>query len=129
MAAGSKESLLRTMDAIITELEQEGLINKYFRLSSQLKEVNGPYFFANLLLTFISDTHNALMEIAKLLDEEFVNFDALDQIAIKLKGSASCIGLVCISRACANLRCGIDVKSHIGLKMKSNTSSEGYMQD
>ncbi|KAK9735024.1 hypothetical protein RND81_04G178600 [Saponaria officinalis] len=90
MAAGSKESLLRTMDAIITELEQEGLINKYFRLSSQLKEVNGPYFFANLLLTFISDTHNALMEIAKLLDEEFVNFDALDQIAIKLKGSASC---------------------------------------
>ncbi|KAK9735014.1 hypothetical protein RND81_04G177800 [Saponaria officinalis] len=66
MAAGSKESLLRTMDAIITELEQEGLINKYFRLSSQLKEVNGPYFFANLLLTFISDTHNALMEIAKL---------------------------------------------------------------
>ncbi|XP_056685013.1 uncharacterized protein [Spinacia oleracea] len=65
--AVSKEALIRTMNTIVSDLEQEGLIDNYFRMCEDLKDVNGPYYFANLLVTFIADTQNAILELTRLL--------------------------------------------------------------
>ncbi|XP_056685014.1 uncharacterized protein [Spinacia oleracea] len=87
--AVSKEALIRTMNTIVSDLEQEGLIDNYFRMCEDLKDVNGPYYFANLLVTFIADTQNAILELTRLLEQTPVNYHDLDQLAIKLRGKTS----------------------------------------
>ncbi|XP_021761326.1 uncharacterized protein LOC110726178 isoform X3 [Chenopodium quinoa] len=84
-----KEALTRSMNTIITELEQEGLIDNLMNMCYGLKDVNGPYYFANLLQTLIEDTQNAILELGRLLEQAPINFQDMDQIAIKLRGSTS----------------------------------------
>ncbi|XP_056685015.1 uncharacterized protein [Spinacia oleracea] len=114
--AVSKEALIRTMNTIVSDLEQEGLIDNYFRMCEDLKDVNGPYYFANLLVTFIADTQNAILELTRLLEQTPVNYHDLDQLAIKLRGKTSCIGACALARAWLNLREGTQNENKASLK-------------
>ncbi|XP_021761325.1 histidine-containing phosphotransfer protein 5-like isoform X2 [Chenopodium quinoa] len=106
-----KEALTRSMNTIITELEQEGLIDNLMNMCYGLKDVNGPYYFANLLQTLIEDTQNAILELGRLLEQAPINFQDMDQIAIKLRGSTSCVGICALAQKWLKFREGTQIFS------------------
>ncbi|GAB2276869.1 hypothetical protein Dimus_011580 [Dionaea muscipula] len=103
-AMALRAALIGRMQLIIMQLEQQGSLDFRFRDTIQLKEIQGPNFFANLLPTFLNDTRTALRDLTKLMEAEFLNFEAVDQVAIKLRGATASIGLCRMARSCGDLR-------------------------
>ncbi|GMG99475.1 hypothetical protein Nepgr_001315 [Nepenthes gracilis] len=103
-----KEALIERMQVIISELEEEGSLDENFRVAEDLKDVTGPYFFANLVPTFLTDTRITLRDLTRLLEEPSVDFGAVVQLAIKLRGATASIGTCSMARSCGNLRRAAD---------------------
>ncbi|MCD9561239.1 hypothetical protein HAX54_020242 [Datura stramonium] len=86
----------------IQSLEDEGLVDSFFRMVYLLKEEQGPSFFLDLVLNFSRDARIVMGDMAKALFSEssVVDFDVLNQHCIKLKGSSACIGARKVSNVC-----------------------------
>lgn len=84
----------------IQSLEDEGLVDSYFRIPYLLKEEQGPSFFLDLVLNFLRDARIVMGDMAMALELSVVDFDVLNQHCIKLKGSSACIGARKVSNVC-----------------------------
>ncbi|KAK4359768.1 hypothetical protein RND71_021997 [Anisodus tanguticus] len=98
----------------IKSLEDEGLVDCYFRLSYSMKEDHGPSFFLDLVLNFLHDARTVMQHMATALESPVVNFDVLNGHCIKLKGGSSCIGACKIAKECYVFIRAIDNKSKDG---------------
>ncbi|GAB4855057.1 hypothetical protein Ancab_023639 [Ancistrocladus abbreviatus] len=109
-----RHALIEQMEAIISELEREGSLDHHFRTSIALTDVNGRWFFANLLPTFMADTRSALRELTRHLETvpELVDFEAVMKLGIKLRGATSSIGACRMAEGCYNLRGAAAAKSY-----------------
>ncbi|XP_044462604.1 uncharacterized protein LOC123193611 isoform X2 [Mangifera indica] len=80
-----------------------GLVNPRFRMIRTLKESNGPFFFAELIPTFCSDTRTTIRELIRILEKPVVDFHILEELCMKIKGASSCIGAHQIALASGDL--------------------------
>ncbi|GAB2286938.1 hypothetical protein Dimus_021326 [Dionaea muscipula] len=101
--ASLRDALAGRMQLLVLQLEQQGSLDFRFRDTIQLKEIQGPYFFANLLPNFLSDTCETLRDLTNLVGAESMNFQAVYQAAIKLKGATASLGVCRMARSCGDL--------------------------
>uniref|UniRef100_A0A5B7AVM8 Histidine-containing phosphotransfer protein n=1 Tax=Davidia involucrata TaxID=16924 RepID=A0A5B7AVM8_DAVIN len=110
------EELNQQLLDLIKGLEQEGLVDDKFRLCHSLKEVSSPFFFAELIPTFLTDVRTVVRDMTITLDQSIMDYYVMYEYCIKLRGSATCIGACRMKIACSNLRQAIDNKSKDGLR-------------
>ncbi|KAA8534533.1 hypothetical protein F0562_032050 [Nyssa sinensis] len=120
------EELNQQLLDLIKGLEQEGLVDDKFRLCHSLKEVSSPFFFAELIPTFLTDVRTVVRDMTMALDQSVVNYPDLYEHCIKLRGSATCIGACRLKMACSNLRQAIDNKSKVGCLLALNDIKHEY---
>ncbi|XP_022893146.1 histidine-containing phosphotransfer protein 2-like isoform X1 [Olea europaea var. sylvestris] len=105
------KSLNQLLINSIGELQQQGLVDDYFRHCHSLKEENGPFFFVELIPVFLADARKVVNEMAKAIDQSLVDYNQMYVHCIKLKGSAACIGACRLRNACTYMSQAIDDKS------------------
>ncbi|KAL2549050.1 Histidine-containing phosphotransfer protein 1 [Forsythia ovata] len=110
----------------IAELQQQGLVDDYFRQCHSLKEDNGPLFFVELIPVFLADVRKVVKEMVKAIDQPLVDFNQMYVHCIKLKGSAACIGACRLRNACTYLRQAIDDKSRDRCHLALNDIKQEY---
>ncbi|KAL2525960.1 Histidine-containing phosphotransfer protein 1 [Abeliophyllum distichum] len=110
----------------IGELQQQGLVDDYFRQCHSLKEDNGPLFFVELIPVFLADVRKVVKEMVKAIDQPLVDFNQMYVHCIKLKGSAACIGACRLRNACTYLRQAIDDKSRDRCHLALNDIKQEY---
>ncbi|KAL2548965.1 Histidine-containing phosphotransfer protein 2 [Forsythia ovata] len=110
----------------IAELQQQGLVDDYFRQCHSLKEDNGPLFFVELIPVFLADVRKVVKEMVKAIDQPLVDFNQMYVRCIKLKGSAACIGACRLRNACTYLRQAIDDKSRDRCHLALNDIKQEY---
>ncbi|XWS75280.1 hypothetical protein CRYUN_Cryun01aG0072800 [Craigia yunnanensis] len=112
MAGPAREAFNRQLLDIIHSMEEEqGLVDHRFAMAHSMKETNGPFFFAALLPTFCRDSTATLRELTVALGQPVLNYHELDELCIKIKGSASCIGACRMALACCELRRAVENRS------------------
>nr|XP_009780194.1 PREDICTED: histidine-containing phosphotransfer protein 1-like isoform X3 [Nicotiana sylvestris] len=62
-----KGALVQQVLDRIQSLEDEGLVDSYFQICYSLKEDNGPYFFLELIPSFLSDARTVMRDMAEAL--------------------------------------------------------------
>ncbi|KAJ0102724.1 hypothetical protein Patl1_05922 [Pistacia atlantica] len=101
--ADEKEVLNQQLLGIISSMEEQDLVNPRFRMVHSLKESNGPFFFAELIPTFCSDSRTTIREMIQILEKPVVDFHLLEELCMKIKGASACIGAQQISLASGDL--------------------------
>uniref|UniRef100_A0A5B7AW06 Histidine-containing phosphotransfer protein n=1 Tax=Davidia involucrata TaxID=16924 RepID=A0A5B7AW06_DAVIN len=120
------EELNQQLLDLIKGLEQEGLVDDKFRLCHSLKEVSSPFFFAELIPTFLTDVRTVVRDMTITLDQSIMDYYVMYEYCIKLRGSATCIGACRMKIACSNLRQAIDNKSKDGCLLALNDIKNEY---
>ncbi|XVF82796.1 hypothetical protein PTKIN_Ptkin16aG0078500 [Pterospermum kingtungense] len=121
MAGSAIEVFNRQVHDIIRSMEEEGMVDHLFSRIYNMKESNGPLFFASLLPTFCCDSMVTLRELTIALDQPVLNYHQLDQLCIKIKGSAASIGACRMALACSELRRVIETETS-----KERCETSGY---
>ncbi|XP_019263055.1 PREDICTED: histidine-containing phosphotransfer protein 2-like [Nicotiana attenuata] len=106
-----KGALVQQVLDRIQSLEDEGLVDSYFQICYSLKEDNGPYFFLELIPSFLSDARTVMRDMAEALESPVVDFDVLIEHCIKLKGSSACLGACKITNVCSDFSKAVNKKS------------------
>lgn len=117
MAALGLDDFNRQVQDIIRSMEEEGMVDGLFGRIHELKESNGPLFFASLLPTFSRDSTVTLRDLTVSLDQPVLNYHLLNQLIIKIKGSACSIGASRFTLAC----------SELGRVIETETSKERHI--
>ncbi|XP_059665958.1 histidine-containing phosphotransfer protein 2-like isoform X3 [Cornus florida] len=121
-----KEALNQQLLQLMKALEQEGFVDEKFRLCHSLKEISGPFFFVELIPTFLTDVRTVLRDITAALDQSVVDYNDMYEYCIKLRGSATSIGASQMKNACSNLRQAVDNKSKDGCLLALNDIKHEY---
>ncbi|KAH7547768.1 hypothetical protein ACOSP7_033006 [Xanthoceras sorbifolium] len=106
-----KQALSQQLIEIIRSMEADGVMDHRFRQVYTLKEVNGPFFFADLVSTFCSDSQITIRDMSLVLENPIVNYYDLEELCMKIKGGSSCIGACQMAHACGALRQAVNEKS------------------
>ncbi|GKV34279.1 hypothetical protein SLE2022_111020 [Rubroshorea leprosula] len=109
--ANNREALNNRLIALISSMEQEGMVDHRLAEARDLKEIISPFFFAELIPTFSSDAFNTLRELTAALAKTDLDFHQLAELCIKIRGSTSCIGACRMADACVRLSQAIDARS------------------
>ncbi|CAA2989362.1 histidine-containing phosphotransfer protein 2-like isoform X3 [Olea europaea var. sylvestris] len=120
------KSLNQLLINSIGELQQQGLVDDYFRHCHSLKEENGPFFFVELIPVFLADARKVVNEMAKAIDQSLVDYNQMYVHCIKLKGSAACIGACRLRNACTYMSQAIDDKSRDRCCLALNDIKQEY---
>lgn len=108
------EELNRRLLAMISSMEEEGIVEEWLGNVRNLKEVEVPYYFIELIPKFLSDSSNTLKEMEAALAKTDLDFSHMFQLNMGLKGSSSCFGASSMATACQKLSQAIDEKSKKG---------------
>ncbi|KAK3228503.1 hypothetical protein Dsin_000384 [Dipteronia sinensis] len=106
-----KEALVEQLFDIIHSMEEEGLVDFRFRMIYSLKEVSEPYYFAELLSTFCSDSRITIRDMTTQVLEQSINYYELEELCLKIKGGSSCLGVCRMADACGALGEAVDERS------------------
>ncbi|KAL9686458.1 hypothetical protein QQ045_023918 [Rhodiola kirilowii] len=107
----SYEALNQELQSLIKVMQDQGLLDEQFGILQALKETNNPLFVIDIIPKFCKDAEAVILDMTKLINESDVKYCDLDEICIKLKGSAAMIGAPLLMSACSDLRGAIDQKS------------------
>ncbi|OWM70294.1 hypothetical protein CDL15_Pgr026144 [Punica granatum] len=109
------ESLTKQLSSLVTSLQQQGILDKYFDIFYKVKEDTGnPLFFLRTALAFCSNAERLLNSLHRALHFPVVDFNDILEYNIKLKGSSSSIGLRGMVLGCADLAKAINRESREG---------------
>ncbi|XP_073158935.1 histidine-containing phosphotransfer protein 2-like [Henckelia pumila] len=121
-----QEALKQLLFDAIQRLENNGLIDYHFRECYLLKEDGGTRFFFDLISNFSTDVGKVVKQMGKTLNQPHVDLSEMNELCIKLKGSAACIGACRISAACSNLSHAIEKESKEGCLQVLNDIKHEY---
>ncbi|KZV55289.1 hypothetical protein F511_06766 [Dorcoceras hygrometricum] len=76
-----------------------------------LRDESCPTFFIDLLSEFFSEAGKVVKQMRKTLETPPADFDKMNELCFKLKGSAASIGACRISAVCSDLHHAIEDKS------------------
>lgn len=97
--------------ALISSMEQEGIIDKRLANARKLKEIGGPNYFVELIQNFFTDTNKTLTEMDKAFANTDLDYNQLFQLNMKIKGGVGSVGGCTMHKACQRLRQAIDRRS------------------
>ncbi|XP_019194240.1 PREDICTED: histidine-containing phosphotransfer protein 2-like [Ipomoea nil] len=89
--------------ANIEALQREGYVDHYMKMCYGLKETSGITFFLELIVTFLTDAATVIDDMTATVEHPILDYDKMQELAIKLKGSSACIGACRISAGCTQL--------------------------
>ncbi|OMO73203.1 hypothetical protein COLO4_27219 [Corchorus olitorius] len=84
-------------------MEEEGLVDHRLAKVHSMKENSGPFFFATTLSTFCHDSAETLRDLTQALGQIVINYKELEELCIKMRRAASCIGGCRMVNACHEL--------------------------
>ena len=96
--------LQRRVVEYTSSLYQEGFLDSQFAELQQLQDETNPDFVAEVVSLFFEDSERLLNELARALEQQFVDFKKIDSHVHQLKGSSSSIGAQRVKNACIACR-------------------------
>ncbi|KQK08673.1 histidine-containing phosphotransfer protein 1 [Brachypodium distachyon] len=117
------------MDQLTTFLSNmfaEGLLDTQFQELQMIQGPDMPNFISEVITLFCEDGERIINELAKLLDKPCVDFDRLDAIAHRFKGSSASVGALRVKNTCIQLHVFCKEKSLNGCLMTLNTVSNEF---
>nr|GMC48780.1 histidine-containing phosphotransfer protein 2-like [Ipomoea batatas] len=103
--------------AHIEALQREGYVDQYLLMCYGLKETSGITFFLELIVNFLREAAADIYNMTATVGYPILDYHKMHELAIKLKGSSSCIGACRISAACTQLLQEISKRSEIDCKL------------
>ncbi|KAF8401589.1 hypothetical protein HHK36_012534 [Tetracentron sinense] len=96
--------LQRQLVDYTASLYNEGFLDDQFTQLQQLQDESNPDFVVEVVSLFFEDSEKLLNELARVLDQQAVDFRRIDAHVHQLKGSSSSIGAQRVKNVCIAFR-------------------------
>jgi len=108
VAVGIMSPSLTQIDASIEELllqlGQEGLLDDQFSQLRQLQDESNPDFVQEVVELYFEDSATKLEKLNSKLQDTTPDYNAIDQLVHQFKGSSASFGAQAIAQACGKFR-------------------------
>ncbi|XP_031095254.1 histidine-containing phosphotransfer protein 2-like [Ipomoea triloba] len=95
---------------------QIGYVDEYLQICYGLKETSGLTFFLELIATFLTNSASTIHDMTQTMEYPILDYDKMQRLANRLKGSSACIGACRISASCSELSQATTKRSKIDCK-------------
>ncbi|KAM0939691.1 putative signal transduction histidine kinase, phosphotransfer (Hpt) domain, HPT domain superfamily [Dioscorea sansibarensis] len=92
------------LDALVDSMLREGLLDEQFRQLQTLQDETSPGFVLEVITMFCDDTGMVFNEIVTLMNQAVIDFQNVDPLVHRLKGSGCTVGALKVKLACAQYR-------------------------
>ncbi|KAI9184966.1 hypothetical protein LWI28_002953 [Acer negundo] len=103
--------LQRQLVDYTNSLFHEGFLDEQFNQLQQLQDESNPDFVVEVVSLFFQDSERLLNELAKILEQQNIDFKKVDAHVHQLKGSSSSIGAQRVQRVCIAFRNSCEEKN------------------
>ncbi|KAL6204739.1 hypothetical protein ACLB2K_022006 [Fragaria x ananassa] len=97
------EDLNQKLNELISSLQKKGILDDYFDQVKGLQDEKSPQFVKNTITTYLCGAEDTIAELTETLSELAVNYQRVNYLADKLKGSSMCVGGSQMADVCAEL--------------------------
>ena len=92
------------IEALLTQLSQEGLLDDQFSQLRQLQDESNPDFVQEVVELYFEDSATKLEKLNIKLQDATPDYNAIDQLVHQFKGSSASFGAQAIAQACSKFR-------------------------
>ncbi|XP_039126428.1 histidine-containing phosphotransfer protein 2-like [Dioscorea cayenensis subsp. rotundata] len=117
-----KEQLAALVDSML----QEGLLDEQFTQLQTLQDETSPGFVAEVIAMFCGDTGTVFNEIETIMNQAVIDFQNVDPLVHRLKGSSCTVGAPKMKLACVQYRQFRDANDRQGCLSAVNLIKDEY---
>lgn len=98
------EQINASIEQLLSQLNQEGLLDEQFSQLQQLQDANNPDFVQEVVELYFEDSAAKLEKLSSKLEGPVPDYNTIDQLVHQFKGSSASFGAQEIAQSCAKFR-------------------------